>query len=823
MKFRLVFLHILLLVLFSKGQQQENEQQTLNNIEKDKPKEVSETQSYDTSTQNSELDQHDTSAEAVAQYQVDDESDNELAVEQRKTEENQDEVNAEPVALDEPTKQAVVVDSFETSDGEKGDKKIQEPYTDALEEAAQPLMTDMGHFEYDEDDVGEIVDTGNVVTSVGREKTPTENTQDESNQQQDASSHPNVNQGHTISNQQQQTTKTISSQTVVTPTPTPAPQKELTQEEKEAAEKQKKLDDLYDAAMKKINSSNVRSIIIEGYQTLKNAASQGHANADVEIAFGLLSGIYMPMDLQGSKRIFEKHAEHGNPKAQAGLAFLYATGIGTNSSQAKALVYLTFSALGEDPMGRMMLGYRYWAGVGVTKNCEAALTFYRKVADEIAAKVSLTGGSMSTRIRLLDEDENPGNTYGRVDDDLVQYYQFLADKGDAPAQVTLGQLNYQGGRGFEQNRQRAFEYFERAAKSGNANAQGYLGKIYAEGSETVKQNNESAIRYFKLAADQGNPIGHAGLGLMYLHGKGVKVDYNKAFKHFQVSADQGWAEGQLHLGNMYFNAQGVSRDYKQASRLFNLAAQNGHLLALYYLAQMHSTGTGVVRSCRTAVELYKNVCERGRWAGQLDAAYSQYKAGKINSALSLYLLLAELGYEVAQSNVAYILDQDQATLLNQTYARALIHWDRAASQGYVVARIKLGDYHYYGKGTEVDYEVAANHYKEASDSSSSAQAYFNLGYMHEQGLGMKRDIHLAKRQYDMAAEASPDAAAPVALALIKLGFLYAIEAVQNQQWWHSSTSFHHVTASLPEEWDLYLITILALMLGFVIAFRRQQR
>ena len=61
---------------------------------------------------------------------------------------------------------------------------------------------------------------------------------------------------------------------------------------------------------------------------------------------------------------------------------MYATGIGTNSSQAKALVYLTFSALGNDVMGRMVLGYRYSAGIGVAKSCETALNYYRTVADQ---------------------------------------------------------------------------------------------------------------------------------------------------------------------------------------------------------------------------------------------------------------------------------------------------------------------------------------------------------------------------------------------------------------------------------------------------------
>lgn len=135
---------------------------------------------------------------------------------------------------------------------------------------------------------------------------------------------------------------------------------------------------------------------------------------------------------------------------------------------------------------------------------------------------------------------------------------------------------------------------------------------------------------------------------------------------------------------------GVKRDYKQALKFFNLASQAGHILAFYNLAQMHATGTGVMRSCHTAVEvspvtcikylndlltvfkcfyfnflcvsccqLFKNVCERGRWSERLMTAYSSFKEGDTDAALVQYLLLAEQGYEVAQSNVAFILDQSK--------------------------------------------------------------------------------------------------------------------------------------------------------------------
>lgn len=41
-------------------------------------------------------------------------------------------------------------------------------------------------------------------------------------------------------------------------------------------------------------------------------------------------------------------------------------------------------------------------------------------------------------------------------------------------------------------------------------------------------------------------------------------------------------------------------------------------------------------------------------------AHNLYRESNIDSALLMYTFLAELGYEVAQSNVAYILDQGQS-------------------------------------------------------------------------------------------------------------------------------------------------------------------
>ena len=119
----------------------------------------------------------------------------------------------------------------------------------------------------------------------------------------------------------------------------------------------------------------------------------------------------------------------------------------------------------------------------------------------------------------------------------------------------------------------------------------------------------------------------------------------------------------------------------------------------------------------------------------------------------------------------------------------------------------------------MDFEESANQYKMASEQQHSAQAMFNLGYMHEQGLGIKQDIHLAKRFYDMAAETSVDAAIPVWLAMGKLSVLFFLEALREQPLFQLLS----LDSALGPDWDIYLMSFLAGLLGLIFLLRRANR
>jgi SEL1 protein len=84
-----------------------------------------------------------------------------------------------------------------------------------------------------------------------------------------------------------------------------------------------------------------------------------------------------------------------------------------------------------------------------------------------------------------------------------------------------------------------------------------------------------------------------------------------------------------------------------------------------------------------------------------------YLKGQIGKALLLYLRAAELGYEAAQSNAAWILEKyhsegiclGKAGLCTDVERHQLAHtlWRYAAEQGNEHAALLIGDAYFYGR------------------------------------------------------------------------------------------------------------------------------
>ena len=520
------------------------------------------------------------------------------------------------------------------------------------------------------------------------------------------------------------------------------------------------------------------------------------------------------------RRYHDLSSLNGNASAQHMLGFMYATGIGgaVERDQAKALMYHTFSAMGGNTKSQMTAAFRHHTGVGTPRNCNEAAYWYKEVADKAIAysRSGPPGGVALQRdaYKLADEE---GGVYGEgasvvssgvhankagpnsdthaAFDDVLEYLDLMSRKGDLKATFSLGRLHYEGSRTMKRNLKTARAYFmivvrQYWAKDGSiksedngigkiaSKAAGYLGRMFLRG-EGMEQSYEKASTWFRRGLANGDALCQYELGLMYLQGLGTRKDGVTAADYFKEAANQDFAGAQVRLGQLYLD-QG---DTATATRYFEIAARHGHIEAFYHLAEISNNGVGRDRSCGMATAYYKIVAEKVETIhSSFDEANKAYEDDDMETALVAYLMAAEQGYESAQANVAYMLDEYKSILpldlvtpwkkrrpsLLRNAMLALIYWTRSAKQSNIDSMVKMGDYYLGGYGVQADMEKAATCYQTAAETHQSAQALWNLGWIHENGIGVEQDFHLAKRFYDQALETNQESYLPVKLSLTKL-------------------------------------------------------
>eukprot|EP00929_Paragymnodinium_shiwhaense_P088805 TRINITY_DN49111_c0_g1_i3.p1 TRINITY_DN49111_c0_g1~~TRINITY_DN49111_c0_g1_i3.p1 ORF type:complete len:503 (+),score=84.83 TRINITY_DN49111_c0_g1_i3:206-1714(+) len=379
----------------------------------------------------------------------------------------------------------------------------------------------------------------------------------------------------------------------------------------------------------------------------------------------------------------------------------------------------------------------------------------------------------------------------------------LALTGDTAISAAVGKRYLLGIDGFEQDFKEASQHLETAARQTHAGAMAMLGYMYCLGLG-VPKNLDVAYSHFVAAAAQDDHMGHNGLGYLYFHGSGVEArDLSLAFKHFNISAHLGSADGMFNLASLYLTGTGTKLSFTLATMWFTKALDKGHTPAAYTLAVMHLNGIGTIRNCKMAVDLLKRVCERGGWlANQLKSAYDRQES-RLDSSAWLFLKLAETGHEIAQMNVAYLLESRTSRLLvsgpeeprwkatsstaevrtlSRVYAQR--HYEMSAEQGNILADLRLGDYAYngwgirlqdfVGDGVDVD-EVSAEGEASLAGIDSEADQFLE-GYQEPlKFLPQAVDVDLALVHYRRTADmkVSGDWMQPFVMrANFNLGYMY---------------------------------------------------
>ncbi|KAI0313018.1 HCP-like protein [Amylostereum chailletii] len=555
-----------------------------------------------------------------------------------------------------------------------------------------------------------------------------------------------------------------------------------------------------------------------------HALETGNATSQSVLAFLHATGYHnvVPVD-QAKAQLYYTFAAHGGDKgAQMALGYRYWSGIGVAESCDHAVQW--YEAAAEQAMAKFLSGPRGGRTLPLTPS---RLSDLDGGVYGPGASVASTGFNIlrpaikAARARLA------GETW----EDILEYYVFNADRGETDFAFRLGKIYYagsiyhapggiaSGGDGVGrvvQDFERARYYFLGIARqvwpsdpvdplswpaagrrddaSGpvgySAPAAGYLGRMYLRG-EGVRQDARMARMWFERGAEYGDKECNNGLGIIWRDRLvDNKIDMKKALHYFNLAAGQELAEAQVNLGKYYYE----KGDLKLATAYFEAAQRHGSPFeAYYYLGRIHSnqrkTAPPGLRAsaCSVAASFFKVVAERGSWdwdpLREGDAAWETGTDAGREQAMLKWWIAAERGQEIAQNNLAYVLDQDKSILRNtrftpflpsnDTARLALTQWTRSAAQHNVDALVKVGDYYYHGLGVpdeeeSLRWEKAAGYYQSAADTQLSALAMWSLGWMYENGLGVPQDFHLAKRHYDIALETNPEAYLPVMLSLLRL-------------------------------------------------------
>ena len=213
-------------------------------------------------------------------------------------------------------------------------------------------------------------------------------------------------------------------------------------------------------------------------------------------------------------------AEQGDAAAEFNLARMYEDGIGVAQDTAKA-TQLYFSSANKGNMhAQATLGYYYEQGIIVEKNANEALR-WKELADE------------QRNLAAQKDAADCENFFVSGDyDKAFLPCNYAANQGDAEAKFHLAQM-YEYGMGGEQNTALAMSMYFDAAEKGSARAQSTLGYFYEYGIN-VEINANEAVRWNKLAAEQGDGGAQFGLARAYELGMGVEQDHVTAYMWYSV-------------------------------------------------------------------------------------------------------------------------------------------------------------------------------------------------------------------------------------------------------------------------------------------------
>lgn len=219
---------------------------------------------------------------------------------------------------------------------------------------------------------------------------------------------------------------------------------------------------------------------------------------------------------------------------------------------------------------------------------------------------------------------------------------FEIDFNTSPTKINIEKVGH--------SQQDSINYYKNLAEKGDANSQCKMGLFHAEGN-IVPQNYPLAIEWFEKAAKQGHNDAMVRLGILFASGKGVERNNTKAKEWFEKAALGGNSDAMNSLGGFYLSGSGGTKDFMKAKEYYEKAAEKGNVMALNNLAQMNYFGDGMPVNKTEALNLFQQATDKGSISAQFNLGLMYYNGDGVpkdeEKGLGLIDKSAQKGYDKA--------------------------------------------------------------------------------------------------------------------------------------------------------------------------------
>ena len=508
------------------------------------------------------------------------------------------------------------------------------------------------------------------------------------------------------------------------------------------------------------------------FKWFKKSADGNCPDGLVKIACYHMGGSNTTEDLTKAEHLLKMASEQNCPEAHYHLGMLYfsSNSIHQNFTQAKRCLENARAAGVQDArIGTMIdlcdrvaigaengdlekqriLGEMYFIGERLKQNFTKASFWLQQYQESGATNAKVESYlrvckncGMRAEFGESDAQVELGNCYFRGDvvpmdkARAVQWYARAANKGNANAQAILGECYFRG-MGVGQSFIKASKWLEEAHTNGFSNEktdrmrefclkhgikaeegdaeQQYIASQRMFEDTMTENDDKMRVSWLKKSASQGNKDAQFALGQAFQNAVGMLENPIQATENFKLAAEQGHVDAMFTYGMRLVRGEGTDVEDKMGMIWVVKAAEAGNAEAQYYLGMCFFNGD----------KLAQDFGEASKW---LKMAEEQGKKDAISAAMIVFSETVKaclLGDECAK----YRLTRYTTWKADMDMKKYVSWLEKAAGHGVDCAMVKLGECHYYGRGTARDVQKARVQWERAANlNDATAKTYLKIHF-----------------------------------------------------------------------------------------------